>query len=540
MMDPRGAYGFPVPSHPVAARLDRLAATATVLVLIAGPAVAGETVTPSGVRATSYDSATLTRNLINGSGLSGAGAVETRVHDADASAGTMWHAGDLDGGLGGPTGAPPAVDTQAVTFDLGARMTLDGAYVWNHNQESLTGRGVRDFTILVSSDADPLTATFTSVGSFLLDEACGCPDQGAQFVAFAAANVRLVKFDIDTVHSGLTDEYVGLSEVRFSRLDNVDPGDLGAQYAWGENIGWVNAEPQGDGGPGMTVSDDRLTGWMWSENAGWISLSCENTSSCSDNGYGVVNDGKGNLSGHAWGENLGWISFGSGGGGDCCIDNGTPGCGDTGCEAAICLANPSCCAVGWDASCAAAAAAEPACTAACEADPIGVRIHPFTGRFSGFAWTEHDGRINFGPASQPGAQQIATTWRCADTDADGICTASDPCGTYDASGRFGQTVRVRQDGNPAPPPPSQTSFVWEFPVNWRLARGTFTDSAEIGTYTADLLETGTGTETGTLTGDGDPAPGDGFWYLLRPDCAIGSYSTGSPSERVGRDEALIP
>ena len=35
--------------------------------------------------------------------------------------------------------------------------------------------------------------------------------------------------------------------------ENVDPAGDGSQYAWGENIGWLNAEPQGDGGPGLTV-----------------------------------------------------------------------------------------------------------------------------------------------------------------------------------------------------------------------------------------------------------------------------------------------
>jgi len=27
--------------------------------------------------------------------------------------------------------------------------------------------------------------------------------------------------------------------------DNIDPDDTGAQFAWGENTGWLNAEPGG-------------------------------------------------------------------------------------------------------------------------------------------------------------------------------------------------------------------------------------------------------------------------------------------------------
>ena len=53
--------------------------------------------------------------------------------------------------------------------------------------------------------------------------------------------------------------------------------DNGAQFARSENSGWVNAEPDGDGGPGMHIAEDWVRGWLWSENIGWVSLSCANT-----------------------------------------------------------------------------------------------------------------------------------------------------------------------------------------------------------------------------------------------------------------------
>jgi hypothetical protein len=31
-----------------------------------------------------------------------------------------------------------------------------------------------------------------------------------------------------------------------------------------------------------------------------------------------------------------------------------------------------------------------------------------------------------------------------------------------------------------------------------------------------------------------------IWYLVRPGCPAGSYSTGSPFELDGRDAALLP
>jgi Leucine-rich repeat (LRR) protein/acetyltransferase-like isoleucine patch superfamily enzyme len=101
--------------------------------------------------------------------------------------------------------------------------------------------------------------------------------------------------------------------------ENIDPDNDDCQYAWGENVGWLNLEPGGDGGSGVEVSDFELTGYMWGENIGWIILDPTEG--------GVENDGDGNLSGYAWGENVGWINFLPTGGGvfiDACGDfNGT-------------------------------------------------------------------------------------------------------------------------------------------------------------------------------------------------------------------------
>ena len=75
--------------------------------------------------------------------------------------------------------------------------------------------------------------------------------------------------------------------------ENIDPNDDDSQRAYAENVGWINAEPSGDGGPGIQVDDFELTGWMWGENIGWISLSCQNTASCGTTAYSVINDGVG-------------------------------------------------------------------------------------------------------------------------------------------------------------------------------------------------------------------------------------------------------
>ncbi|MHC4664419.1 MAG: hypothetical protein ACYS9T_00480 [Planctomycetota bacterium] len=129
--------------------------------------------------------------------------------------------------------------------------------------------------------------------------------------------------------------------------ENIDPNEDGSQYAYAENTGWLNFEP--NTGDGVHVESDVLTGWVWAENIGWVSLSCENTSSCGTANYGVTNDGAGNLVGYAWAENVGWISFS--------------------CEN----------------------------TASCGTVDYGVTIDA-DGEFAGYAWAENIGWINFNSA----------------------------------------------------------------------------------------------------------------------------------------------
>jgi hypothetical protein len=160
--------------------------------------------------------------------------------------------------------------------------------------------------------------------------------------------------------------------------ENIDPNDDGSQYAYGVNVGWLNAEPDGDGGPGVEVSDFELTGYIWAENIGWVSLSCENTSSCGDVSYGVTNDGMGNLSGYGWAENAGWISF---------------SCENTGsCYTAV---------------------------------DYGVTIDPATGEFSGHAWGENIGWITFRSTGAV-AFGVTTSWG-SDADGDGVPDHEDNC-----------------------------------------------------------------------------------------------------------------
>jgi hypothetical protein len=131
-------------------------------------------------------------NLLNSSGLSGTGSVETWGHDNAGDDATMWHAGPVSGDLGGgATGSPPAVNTQVIEFDLGANHDLTGIHVWNYNRAGFTGRGVKGVAILTSSGT---AGVFTPLTTAQFTQGTGLPGLAAQLVPISAGNVRRVRF----------------------------------------------------------------------------------------------------------------------------------------------------------------------------------------------------------------------------------------------------------------------------------------------------------------------------------------------------------
>ncbi|MBW8042093.1 MAG: hypothetical protein FVQ85_19120 [Planctomycetes bacterium] len=133
---------------------------------------------------------------------------------------------------------------------------------------------------------------------------------------------------------------------------NIDPDNDGSQYAYGENVGWLNFEPSE--GPGITVNDANLTGFVWAENIGWINLDPNDANP----NTGIANDGTGLLTGLAWGENVGWINF----------DPNVPG----------------------------------------DSNYYGVTID-HDGNFNGWAWGENIGWIHF-RSTTPVAYKVQTQW----------------------------------------------------------------------------------------------------------------------------------
>lgn len=79
---------------------------------------------------------------------------------------------------------------------------------------------------------------------------------------------------------------------------STSDGTIIDQYAWGENVGWVNFLPTSGN---IHVTDTAITGYAWDKNYGWINFAPTYS--------GVKNDGAGNLSGSAWSAGGGWIDF---------------------------------------------------------------------------------------------------------------------------------------------------------------------------------------------------------------------------------------
>ncbi|HUT29490.1 MAG TPA: hypothetical protein VMX13_06845 [Sedimentisphaerales bacterium] len=157
---------------------------------------------------------------------------------------------------------------------------------------------------------------------------------------------------------------VWLFGLRDVYAENIDPCDDDSQYAWAENVGWVNFEPnRPEPNVGATVADHNVSGFVWSENIGWINLWPKFG--------GVANDANGRLSGYAWGENVGWINF-----------------------------RP---AVPSDVNC------------------YGVTINS-EGNFDGWAWGENIGWIHL-KSSAPVAYKVQTSWRGSEI----LGTCWDPC-----------------------------------------------------------------------------------------------------------------
>ena len=171
--------------------------------LTAGISYGAVVITPTGVVASSELSAGYEAiNVINGNGLNAPGD-ETATHGAGNGVGTMWLSSNSENTIGA-----------FITFDLGSEMDLDGAWIWNYNQDSHGGRGYLNYDIYVGGSGDSAATTLLLEGASITREAGGSP-VSAQFEAFSASDVQYVKFVSQSTGGN---NVIGLSEVRFSQV----------------------------------------------------------------------------------------------------------------------------------------------------------------------------------------------------------------------------------------------------------------------------------------------------------------------------------
>jgi len=85
------------------------------------------------------------------------------------------------------------------------------------------------------------------------------------------------------------------------------------KFAYGANIGWINAEA--DETNGLSVAENTLSGYAYGANVGWINFGSSSpanghthqNNSATD--FGVNVNYAGQLTGKAYGANIGWITF---------------------------------------------------------------------------------------------------------------------------------------------------------------------------------------------------------------------------------------
>ncbi len=161
-------------------------------------------------------------SLISGIGLNSASEPLTKRQTHEPGDINVWSVGWGDGGLGGPVGAYPPVDQQAIVVDLGERMDIRGAYIWNFVGYSNTfvTRGIKSINILVSADSNPKTANYTDLGAFTVKQNSGQWNAraNAQELSFSADSVRLVKVKINSNWG--TESVVGFAEIRLIGTNN--------------------------------------------------------------------------------------------------------------------------------------------------------------------------------------------------------------------------------------------------------------------------------------------------------------------------------
>jgi cysteine-rich repeat protein len=213
---------------------------------------------------------------------------------------------------------------------------------------------------------------------------------------------------------------------------------------------------------------------------------------------------------------------------NCCTEHAAAGCFDLNCSGAVCAIDPSCCSTTWSAACVALASQRAECVPCC----LGLCRYDCS-------WCG-DGVLNVGElcddgnqingdgcdACQPPASSSAVP-TSEDVDGDGTPNGADNCPlTYNpgnGTALFDQVLRAK----------NHETFVWTTPENVVWVCGPL---VRLSAYST--METVSAALTSSISAEETPSPGQGMYWLVRPDCPGASWSSGGPGEVPGRDGAL--
>jgi hypothetical protein len=156
-------------------------------------------------------------NTANGNGLTGTGNDLQKLHVGGADPANFWSA-ELSGG------ATPA-DVN-LDFDFGSSVFLDTLALWNYNvfDTIATDRGIKDFTLILSNNANFSSPVYTS-GTLTLPEGTATPISATNF-SFPVIKARYARIDVASTW-GPTTGVIGLSEVRFAQTVPVPESSSG-------------------------------------------------------------------------------------------------------------------------------------------------------------------------------------------------------------------------------------------------------------------------------------------------------------------------
>ena len=114
----------------------------------------------------------------------------------------MWHGADN-------------VTKADLTFTFGSPVTLTHLLIWNHNQEKLIDRGVKEMEVFYAETAD---GEWKSAGVFTLQKATDNPRQTAtDLLSLNSITAAKIKLDLKKNHGSNT--HIGLSQVFFLQCE---------------------------------------------------------------------------------------------------------------------------------------------------------------------------------------------------------------------------------------------------------------------------------------------------------------------------------